>query len=190
MAANRPLDLTAVADGTSNTFLAAETDSKGTGVVTTAPGGMWAYGYIGYDWKTTSHPLNTHDHTAANSGGFRSELAATAADGTTSPAPCKPGEHALRAEFAARPRVAAGSAVSGPASRGAEPAVLVYHPNAVFGPAAPAAVTVGPAAEAEAVPEQTPGGLRVRSPRPGGTASGCGTPMPPPASLAASGTTR
>ena len=70
---NRPLPLTAVADGTSNTFLVGETDFKGTGVVTTTPGGVWAYGYIGYNWGSTFHPFNKHDHAAASYGAYRSE---------------------------------------------------------------------------------------------------------------------
>ncbi len=75
VAVNRPLPLAAVTDGTSNTFLAGETDFKGTGVATTTPGGVWAYGYIGYNWGTTFHPLNRHDHAAASYGAFRSEHA-------------------------------------------------------------------------------------------------------------------
>lgn len=72
-AANRPVSMTAIADGTSNTFLVGETDFKGTGVVTTAPGGVWAYGYIGFNWGTTFHPFNTHDHAGNSYGAFRSE---------------------------------------------------------------------------------------------------------------------
>jgi prepilin-type N-terminal cleavage/methylation domain-containing protein/prepilin-type processing-associated H-X9-DG protein len=72
---NRPVRLTAVTDGTANTFLAGETDFKGTGTATTTPGGVWAYGYIGYNWGTTFHPFNKHDHTAAGYGAFRSEHA-------------------------------------------------------------------------------------------------------------------
>ncbi|MFO0807519.1 MAG: DUF1559 domain-containing protein [Gemmataceae bacterium] len=72
---NRPINLMAISDGASNTFLAGETDFKATGFISTTPGGVWAYGYIGYNWGTTFSPLNKHDHAAASNGfgSFRSE---------------------------------------------------------------------------------------------------------------------
>jgi prepilin-type N-terminal cleavage/methylation domain-containing protein/prepilin-type processing-associated H-X9-DG protein len=73
VAVNRPVSMNAVTDGTSNTFLVGETDFKGTGTVTTAPGGVWAYGYIGYNWGSTYHKLNAHNHLAPVFGAFRSE---------------------------------------------------------------------------------------------------------------------
>jgi prepilin-type N-terminal cleavage/methylation domain-containing protein/prepilin-type processing-associated H-X9-DG protein len=73
IAANRQVNILAVTDGTSNTFLAGETDFKPTGVPSTMYGGVWAYGYIGYAWGTTFHPFNKHDHTTTPYGGFRSE---------------------------------------------------------------------------------------------------------------------
>lgn len=72
---NRPVNLTAITDGTSNTLLAGETDFKANGFISTTPGGVWAYGYIGYNWGTAFHRLNKHDHAAPGDGygGFRSE---------------------------------------------------------------------------------------------------------------------
>lgn len=89
-------------------------------------------------------------------------LTAVAADGKTTAVPTKPGEASLNATFTAPPRFVHGSLVYGLASRGPKPALLVYHPKAVFGKADPAALTAGPTAELEAVPEWTPTGLRVR----------------------------
>ncbi len=62
-----------ITDGSSNTFLAGETDFMPQGVASTAMGGVWGYGYIGYSWGTTFHPFNKHDHTATAYGGFRSQ---------------------------------------------------------------------------------------------------------------------
>ena len=90
------------------------------------------------------------------------KLTATAADGKPSPVECKSGEACLTAAFAAPPRLVYGTLVYGLASKGPKPALLVYHPKAVFGRADAAAVTVGEKAELEAVPEQTPTGLRFR----------------------------
>ncbi len=60
-------------DGTSNTFLAGETDFKPQGVPSTSYGGVWAFGYIGYSWGTTFHAFNRHDHASTPYGAFRSE---------------------------------------------------------------------------------------------------------------------
>jgi prepilin-type N-terminal cleavage/methylation domain-containing protein/prepilin-type processing-associated H-X9-DG protein len=65
--------MASLSDGTSNTFLAGETDFKPAGVPSTNMGGVWAYGYIGYAWGSTFHPLNKHNHTTAVYGAFRSE---------------------------------------------------------------------------------------------------------------------
>ena len=73
VAANREVNITAVSDGTSNTFLAGETDFKPTGVPSTSMGGVWAYGYIGYAWGTTFNPFNKHNNTTSVFGAFRSE---------------------------------------------------------------------------------------------------------------------
>jgi prepilin-type N-terminal cleavage/methylation domain-containing protein/prepilin-type processing-associated H-X9-DG protein len=62
-----------ITDGTSNTFLAGETDFKPRGVPSIEMGGIWSYGYIGYAWGSTFHPLNKHNHTTTAYGGFRSE---------------------------------------------------------------------------------------------------------------------
>ena len=70
----QPTKMGAITDGTSNTFLVGETDFKPRGVPSTTYGGVWAYGYIGYAWGTTFHPLNKHDHgTTTPYGAFRSE---------------------------------------------------------------------------------------------------------------------
>jgi prepilin-type N-terminal cleavage/methylation domain-containing protein/prepilin-type processing-associated H-X9-DG protein len=66
-------NLASIADGTSNTFLAGETDFKPQGVPSTSYGGVWAYGYIGYNWGTTFHLFNKHTNTGAVYGAFRSE---------------------------------------------------------------------------------------------------------------------
>jgi prepilin-type N-terminal cleavage/methylation domain-containing protein/prepilin-type processing-associated H-X9-DG protein len=71
----RPTTLPAITDGTSNTLLLGETDFKPRGAPSTEMGGVWAYGYIGYNWGTTFHPFNKHDNTAAVFGAFRSEHA-------------------------------------------------------------------------------------------------------------------
>ncbi len=68
-----PTNMAALSDGTSNTFLAGETDFKPMGVPSTMMGGVWAYGYIGYSWGTTFHPFNKHNHTSTPYGAFRSE---------------------------------------------------------------------------------------------------------------------
>jgi prepilin-type N-terminal cleavage/methylation domain-containing protein len=65
--------MVSIQDGTSNTFLAGETDFKPKGVPSTAMGSVWAYGYMGYTWGTTFHPFNKHDNTATVYGAFRSE---------------------------------------------------------------------------------------------------------------------
>ena len=90
------------------------------------------------------------------------KLTAVAADGKASEVECKPGEACLAATFATPPRLVHGTLVYGLAGKGPKPALLVYHPKAVFGKADPAAVTVGEKAELEAVPEWTPAGLRFR----------------------------
>ncbi|MBI2807725.1 MAG: DUF1559 domain-containing protein [Planctomycetes bacterium] len=65
--------MASIVDGTSNTFLVGETDFAPQGVPSTAMGGVWAYGYIGYAWGTTYHPFNKHDHTTTVYGAFRSQ---------------------------------------------------------------------------------------------------------------------
>lgn len=67
-----PVNILAITDGTSNTFLAGETDFKPAGVPSTSYGGVWAYGYY-YSWGTTFNPFNKHDNTTAVYGAFRSE---------------------------------------------------------------------------------------------------------------------
>jgi prepilin-type N-terminal cleavage/methylation domain-containing protein/prepilin-type processing-associated H-X9-DG protein len=67
--------MAAMSDGTSNTFLVGETDFMATGQPSTTPGALWGYGYIGYSWGTTYHPLNKHNHTSGGYGGFRSQHA-------------------------------------------------------------------------------------------------------------------
>ncbi len=89
-------------------------------------------------------------------------LTAVGADGTVSPVATTPGEAFLAASFPVPPRLVAGTLVYGLAGKGPKPALLVYHPKAVFGKAAPAALTLGATAELEAVPEWTPGGVRFR----------------------------
>ncbi len=65
--------MASIIDGTSNTFLAGETDFAPKGVPSTSYGGVWAYGYIGYAWGTTFHPFNKHDNTSNVYGAFRSQ---------------------------------------------------------------------------------------------------------------------
>src|SRR5262245_15626264 len=65
--------IASISDGTSNTFLAGETDFKPRGVPSTEYGGVWAYGYIGYNWGTTFVPFNKHDNSTTVFGAFRSE---------------------------------------------------------------------------------------------------------------------
>jgi len=65
--------MTSISDGTSNTFLIGETDFRPKGVPSTSYGGVWAYGYIGYNWGTTFHPFNKHDNTTTVYGAFRSD---------------------------------------------------------------------------------------------------------------------
>jgi prepilin-type N-terminal cleavage/methylation domain-containing protein/prepilin-type processing-associated H-X9-DG protein len=65
--------MASLTDGTSNTLLVGETDFKPQGVPSTSYGGVWAYGYIGYTWGTTFHPLNKHNNTGPVYGAFRSE---------------------------------------------------------------------------------------------------------------------
>ncbi|QEG40151.1 DUF1559 domain-containing protein [Roseimaritima ulvae] len=62
-----------VLDGTSNTFLAGETDFMPAGVPSTSYGGVWAYGYAGYSWGSTHHRFNRHDNTSTVYGAFRSQ---------------------------------------------------------------------------------------------------------------------
>jgi prepilin-type N-terminal cleavage/methylation domain-containing protein/prepilin-type processing-associated H-X9-DG protein len=66
-------NMTGISDGTSNTFLAGETDFKPAGVPSTSMGGVWAYGYIGYAWGSTYNPFNKHNNTTTVYGAFRSE---------------------------------------------------------------------------------------------------------------------
>lgn len=87
-------------------------------------------------------------------------LTAVAADGKATAVETKPGEASLTATFTAPPRFVHGTLVYGLSGKGPKPALLVYHPKAVFGKADPAALTAG--GELEAVPEWTPAGLRVR----------------------------
>jgi len=70
---NRPTNIIAISDGTSNTFLAGETDFKPAGVPSTSMGGVWAYGYIAFSWGTTFNSFNNHKNTATVYGAFRSE---------------------------------------------------------------------------------------------------------------------
>lgn len=67
------ITMMSISDGSSNTFLAGETDFKPQGVPSTSMGGVWAYGYIGYAWGSTFHPFNKHDNTSTVYGAFRSE---------------------------------------------------------------------------------------------------------------------
>jgi prepilin-type N-terminal cleavage/methylation domain-containing protein/prepilin-type processing-associated H-X9-DG protein len=69
----KPVTITAIRDGASNTFLLGETDFTPAGVPSTSMGGVWSYGYIGYNWGTTFHPFNKHDNTGNVYGAFRSE---------------------------------------------------------------------------------------------------------------------
>ncbi|VTR93621.1 Uncharacterized protein OS=Planctomyces brasiliensis (strain ATCC 49424 / DSM 5305 / JCM 21570 / NBRC 103401 / IFAM 1448) GN=Plabr_2514 PE=4 SV=1: N_methyl_2: SBP_bac_10 [Gemmata massiliana] len=66
-------NLTNITDGTSNTFLAGETDFKPRGVPSTEMGGIWGYGYIGYSFGSTAWPFNRHNNTSTVYGAFRSE---------------------------------------------------------------------------------------------------------------------
>lgn len=72
---NIPTNMAALSDGTSNTFLIGETDFKANGQISATPGGVWAYGYIGYNWGSSFQPLNKHNHASAADGfgSFRSE---------------------------------------------------------------------------------------------------------------------
>jgi prepilin-type processing-associated H-X9-DG protein len=81
----QPTSIGSVTDGTSNTFLVGETDFKPQGVPSTNMGGVWAYGYIGYNWGTTFHPFNKHDFADVSTvfGAFRSEHAGGANFGMT-----------------------------------------------------------------------------------------------------------
>ncbi|AWM39331.1 hypothetical protein GobsT_23640 [Gemmata obscuriglobus] len=65
-----PITITAITDGTSNTFLVGETDFKPQGVPSTKLGGIWAYGYIGYSFGSTFHPFNKHNWTDAEWSGL------------------------------------------------------------------------------------------------------------------------
>ncbi len=69
----QPTNMASITDGTSNTFLAGETDFKPAGVPSMSMGGVWAYGYIGYAWGTTFNPFNNHKNTTTVYGAFRSE---------------------------------------------------------------------------------------------------------------------
>jgi prepilin-type N-terminal cleavage/methylation domain-containing protein len=62
-----------IVDGTSNTFLAGETDFAPRGQPSMLYGGVWAYGYIGYAWGSTFVKFNRHDHTATVYGAYRSQ---------------------------------------------------------------------------------------------------------------------
>jgi prepilin-type processing-associated H-X9-DG protein len=62
-----------VTDGTTVTFLVGETDFAPSGVPSTSMGGVWAYGYIGYNWGTLHHPFNNHRNTSTVFGAFRSQ---------------------------------------------------------------------------------------------------------------------
>jgi len=68
-------NMASMLDGTSNTFLAGETDFTPAGVPSASYGGVWAYGYIGYAWGTSFHPFNKHNHTTTAYGAFRSQHA-------------------------------------------------------------------------------------------------------------------
>lgn len=75
-----PTKLAAITDGTSNTFLVGETDFAPQGLPSTRMGAVWAYSYLGYNWGTTFHPFNKHNHpdpvspaTWSVYGAFRSE---------------------------------------------------------------------------------------------------------------------
>jgi prepilin-type N-terminal cleavage/methylation domain-containing protein len=62
-----------IVDGTSNTFLAGETDFAPRGQPSTMYGGVWGYGYLGYAWGSTFIKFNRHDHTATVYGAYRSQ---------------------------------------------------------------------------------------------------------------------
>jgi prepilin-type processing-associated H-X9-DG protein len=69
---NAPVNMADVTDGTSNTFLAGESDFRPAGVPSTS-GPVWAYGFF-YNWTGTVQPLNRRDGSShANYGAFRSE---------------------------------------------------------------------------------------------------------------------
>jgi prepilin-type N-terminal cleavage/methylation domain-containing protein/prepilin-type processing-associated H-X9-DG protein len=70
-----PTKMASIIDGTSNTFLAGETDFEPFGIPSTKMGGVWGYGYIGYAWGTSFHPLNKHTWLSTDTpyGAFRSE---------------------------------------------------------------------------------------------------------------------
>ena len=69
----KPTRLADVTDGTSNTYLIGETDFTPRGVPSTEMGGVWSYGYIGYNWGSTYHPFNTHNNITTLYGAFRSQ---------------------------------------------------------------------------------------------------------------------
>jgi prepilin-type N-terminal cleavage/methylation domain-containing protein len=62
-----------IVDGTSNTFLAGETDFAPRGQPSTYYGGLWSWGYIGYSWGSTFVTFNRHNHTANVYGAYRSQ---------------------------------------------------------------------------------------------------------------------
>jgi prepilin-type N-terminal cleavage/methylation domain-containing protein len=62
-----------IVDGTSNTFLAGETDFAPRGQPSSYYGGLWSWGYIGYSWGSTFVTFNRHNHTANVYGAFRSQ---------------------------------------------------------------------------------------------------------------------
>ena len=68
-----PTNMAAITDGTSNTFLVGETDFKPQGIPSATPGGVWAFGYIGFAWGSTFNTFNNHANTTAVYGSFRSE---------------------------------------------------------------------------------------------------------------------
>lgn len=68
----RPSKMSWMIDGTSNIFMAGETDFRPRGPMSKEYGAVWAYGYL-YGWGTSHVPFNKHDNTATVYGGFRSE---------------------------------------------------------------------------------------------------------------------
>ena len=70
---NKEVRIADVLDGTSNTFLAGETDFMPQGVPSTSYGGVWAYGYGGYAFGSTDTPFNVHNNTGNVYGAYRSQ---------------------------------------------------------------------------------------------------------------------
>jgi prepilin-type N-terminal cleavage/methylation domain-containing protein/prepilin-type processing-associated H-X9-DG protein len=74
VAGNRPVRMTGIGDGTSNTILAGECDFRPAGVPSTE-GPVWAYGYF-YNWTGTMGGINRRDGSSdVKFGSFRSEHA-------------------------------------------------------------------------------------------------------------------